>query len=158
MHAFEIWNTLSKELNHEILQAAYLHEKRLYRQVVEDLSEALRKRPQAILEIPRETRHELFKPLLALPQFNTLGSNLIIQWLGSTHTPMLALFLDTVGVAHDGKGCAESFPKDVEPARLEKACAALYEKYPPEQVSLYLHLFPAITGTAWAGMEKHIQK
>ena len=154
--AFEVWSTLSEELNHEILQAAYLHEKRLYRHAVQDLSQALHKRPQAILEVPRSLRHELFRPMLGLPHFDTLGHNLVINWLGTTKTAMLIDFLDGVGVAHDDKGCAEEFPETVSSGKLEKACDALYKKYPAEEVSLYLNLFPNITGTSW-GLEKFIR-
>ena len=158
IHAFELWGDLSKELNHQILQAAYLNEKRLYRHAVQELSGALRKRPQVILEIPRDQRHELFKPLLALPHFDTLGHNLIINWLGSVHTDMLVDFLDAAGVSHNGKGTAEEFPESVPAAKLEKACALLYGKYPAEEVTLYLKLFPNITGTSWSGLDKQIRK
>ena len=156
--AFELWGDLSKELNHQILEAAYVHEKRLYRHAVQDLSGALRKRPQLILEIPRGQRHELFQPLLALPHFDTLGYNLVINWLGTCCTAMLVDFLDAAGVAHNGKGTAEEFPESVPVARLEKACTLLYGKYPPEQVTLYLKLFPNITGAVWEGLEKQVRK
>jgi hypothetical protein len=156
MHAFEIWSKLSKELNHEILEVACLNEKRLYRHAVQDLSEALRRRPQMILELPRTARHELFQPLLGLPQYDVLGHNLIINWLRVEGESMLVTFLDEVGVGHDGHGCADEFPESMDAAKVEKACKALYEKFPAEKVSLYLQVFPNITGVDW-GVEKFIK-
>jgi hypothetical protein len=153
MRAFEIWPKLSKELNHEILEAAYLSGKPLYRHAVQELSEVLRKRPQVVLGLPRAARHELFLPLLGLPQFDVLGSNLAINWLRASGVPMLAAFLDEVGVEHDGRGCSENFPGSVDAARVERACMALYGRFPAEKVSFYLQLFPRITGTRW-GVER----
>jgi hypothetical protein len=157
MRAFEIWPKLSKELNHEILEVACLNEKKLYRHAVQDMSAMLRKRPQVILELPRATRHELFQPLLGMPQFDVLGHNLVINWLRISGEPMLVAFLDGVGLKHDGHGCAEEFPESVDASKVEQACKSLYDKFPAEKVGVYLQLFPNITGVDW-GTEKFVKK
>ncbi|MDR1146087.1 MAG: hypothetical protein LBK71_08140 [Verrucomicrobiales bacterium] len=156
MRAFEIWPKLSKELNHEILETACLHEKRLYRHTVQDLSEAMRKRMPAVLELPRATRHELFQPLLGWSKFDVLGHNLVINWLRVAGEPMMVAFLDAVEVRHDGRGCTENFPATVAAAKLATACQLLYEKFPAEKVTLYLQLFPNISGVRW-GLEQHLK-
>jgi len=157
MRAYQVWTTLPGPLNHEIWQSVYLQDKKLYRLAVQDMAEALRKRPQALLELPREARHELFRPLMGLPQFDVLGHNLVIKWLGSTRQAMLVDFLDALGIPHDGNGCAEQFPETMTVARLKKAIAALYAKHDAPAVSLYLHLFPSICGVNWPGLADHIQ-
>ena len=149
MQTYELWTTLSPALNHEILDAAYRHDKRLYREVVREAGEALRKREQLLLEMPRAERHELFRPLLGTPGFSTQDNNLVINWLRRDGVPMMALFLDTLGIPHDGEGCVERFPESVDEARLTKACATLYEKFPADRVSFYLRLFPGLSGTEW---------
>ncbi|MDR2462434.1 MAG: hypothetical protein LBD30_01485 [Verrucomicrobiales bacterium] len=156
MRAFELWAGLSKELNHEIFEAACLNEKRLYRHAVEELSEGLRRRPQVVLELPRAARHELFQPLMGLRQFDTLGFNLVINWLRKKYEPLLVRFMDGVGAEHDGHGCAEVFPQKVPAAKLERACQSLYEQFPEEAVTFYLRLFSNITGTDW-GVEQFVK-
>ena len=149
MQTYEIWATLSPALNHEILDAAYRHDKRLYRDVVREAGEVLRKRPQIILEMPRAERHELFRPLLGLPAFNVQDNNLAVNWLRCAGEPMMVLFLDTLAIPHDGHGCVDKFPPTPDEVRLARACAALYEKFPAEQVSFYLRLFPLLSDGAW---------
>ena len=148
---------LSKELNHEILEVACLNEKRLYRHAVQDLSEVLRKRPQIILELPRVARHELFRPLLGLPQFDLLAGNLVVNWLRVSGEPMMVAFLDELGIAHDGHGCVEVFPAEVEEQRVAAACGMLYERFDAEQVGLYLRLFAGISGVDW-GVERLVRE
>ncbi|MDR1191731.1 MAG: hypothetical protein LBK60_08755 [Verrucomicrobiales bacterium] len=149
MRAYEIWPGLSEALNHELLEAACLRDKRLYRKAVQDLGAALHKRAHQLLELPRAARHELLRAPLGLAKFDTLGYNLIINWLRGAGEPMLVMFLDGLGIAHDGHGCAEKFPEALADARLEQACRVLYERFPAEQATLYLRVFPNITGVAW---------
>lgn len=148
----ELWSGLSPELNHEILEAAYEGEKKLYRRVVQDLGAHLRRRPNLLLNMPRAQRHQLFLPLLGLPQCDLLAQNLVMHWLGSTQTPMLIRFLDLSGVAHDGQGFAEEFPQAVPDPKLKTAVETLYAEFDPEKVSLYLRLFPSLTGAAWENL------
>jgi hypothetical protein len=154
----ELWSGLSPELNHEILESAYEGEKKLYRRVVQDLGAHLRKRPNLLLNLPRAERHQLFKPLLGMPHCDLLAQNLIMHWLGSTQSPLLVRFLDLTGVEHDGEGFAESFPELVEDARLKKAVETLYTEFDAEKVSLYLALFPSLTGAPWDNLAPLIRE
>lgn len=158
MEINDVWNTLSEELNHEILEAACTHEKKLYRHLVNDMSANLRKRPKKVLEIPRKDRHKLFQPLLGLPQFYMLAQNLVINWLGKTEEKMLVSFLDHLGIEHDGTGCAEQFPSEIEKGKLEEGVKKLYDNFSEEKVTVYLRVFERISGINWPSLKPLIRK
>lgn len=157
MFAHQAWSHLSPELNHEVLEAACLHEKKLYRRVVQEMAQNLRRRPQMLLEMPRRERHGLFQPLLGLPQFDLAAQNLIIVWLSETQAGMLVSFLDALGIAHDGKGYADAFPESVEPERLRAAVEGIYGAHDAGRVSLYLRVLDRISGVDWPGLENMIR-
>jgi hypothetical protein len=158
MHAFEVWNTLSPGLNHQILDSACLNNKRLYRQVVDDMASNLRRRNKALLDMPRAERHKLFQPLLGLPNFYVLTQNLVMNWLVADESEMLASFLDQLGIEHDGEGCVDMFPETMDDGKLKAAVDGLYAAFPEEKVTLYLNTFDDVSGCNWAGLKDLIRQ
>jgi hypothetical protein len=150
MFAHEAWKEVTPPLNHEVLEASYAHEKKLYRRLVQEMAQNLRKRPQMLLDMPRTERHALFHPLLALPHFDLTAQNLIIVWLSETQAPMMAAFLDALGIGHDGKGYADGFPDQMEAGRLKAAVDSLYGAFPADAVGLYLRVMDRISGVDWS--------
>jgi hypothetical protein len=158
MHAIEYWNLLSPALNHEILETACLNEKKLYRRVVDDLAANLRKRPKMILEMPRQARHELFRPLLGLPHFHIITQNLMIHWLATTQVSLMNTFLDELSIKHNDAGSVDAFPAQVDKARLSAAVDKLYAGFEQEKVTAYLSVFDSISGAKWADLESMIKR
>jgi hypothetical protein len=152
MMVTEAWAALDSALNHEVLDCACLEDKKLYRRVVQEMSKNLRRRPQMLLGMPRPARHELFRPLLGLPQFETLAQNLAIRWLRERRKGMMVSFLDTLGVVHDGAGMAESFPETMEEKKLLEGARALAAAHGKEAVFFYLNIFDQICGVEWPGL------
>ena len=152
MYAYEVWNQVPQSLAHEILDTAYVHEKKLYRQLVSEMSANLRKREQFVLKMPRAERHVLFQPLLGLPNFEILGQNLFITWLGQTQEAMMVSFLDSLGIKHDGHGYAEGFPESMDDSKLKKAVDALYQAFAEDKVNVYLGVMERVSGIQWPAL------
>ena len=152
MYAHEVWKSVPAALTHAVLETAYVHEKKLYRQLVSEMSANLRKREQFVLKMPRAERHALFQPLLALPNFEIIGQNLFITWLGMTQETMMTAFLDHLGIKHDGHGYAEAFPESVEDGKLKKAVESLYAAYPEDKVNVYLGVMERVSGVSWPAL------
>src|SRR5579859_3081654 len=98
MHAYEAWKDISPELNHEILDAACIENKKLYRHLVDDVASALRVRSQKLLENSRKERHQKFCEFLVKPNFGILSQNLLMNWLDKNETKMLVAFLDALNL------------------------------------------------------------
>ena len=83
-----------------------------------------------------------------------LASSLLLALHLGHRRPMLAAFLDSLGIAHDNGLIAEEV--DLTPpdsARLSAAAASLYEKFPEEEVTLYLKVLMAMDDDMWGGLE-----
>lgn len=154
MYCTQAWGTISSDLNHRVLESAYLNDKKLYRRLVQDMAMNLRKRPKVVLEMPRTARHELFQPLLQLPQFEVLAQNLVIHWLSQEKREMVTGFLDHLKIPHDENGFAEDFPEDMPKGSLKKAVDRLLKEGPEEDVWFYLRIFDNLTGTEWKALEE----
>lgn len=149
MHAFQIWASLSQPLQHEILEASYFNQKKLYRMLIQDMADALRKRPLLLQTLPRNERHMLFQPILGLPNYQVLTQNLLMQWLVADQSKMMAFFLEALGIEHDGKGCADVFPAEMDEDKLKAAVEGLYAGFPEEKVTVYLRTFNVLSGSDW---------
>ncbi|MGH9487608.1 MAG: hypothetical protein ACRD04_08450 [Terriglobales bacterium] len=86
--------------------------------------------------------------LPALPE--SLASELAAHFLRERHRPMLAAFLDSLGIASNF-GFLDHHPPPPEPERLGKAVHSLLERYPDGVVRLYL-LALYWQSEAWAGL------
>ncbi|MEM9445249.1 MAG: hypothetical protein AAGA18_07825 [Verrucomicrobiota bacterium] len=158
MQACEVWSDLTPQLNHEILESAYLKNKKLYRSALDELSKQLRKRVVTIQQMPRKERHLLFQPLLGLPQLHMISQNLLMSWLGRDKIDMLSVFLDELGIEHDGAGCASSFPDSMDKKKIKAAVDKIYQDFDAAAVTLYLKTFDSLTHMQWDGVEEMIRE
>ena len=154
MHAYQIWKDLGPELNHEILDSACTENKKLYKQLLEEVSKALRVRPQKLLEASRKERHDRFHDLLGRPDFGILSQNLLMNWLDKSQRAMLVAFLDKLNLKHDGKGYVDEFPPTMDDVLLKKAVEHLYNTFEKEKVSTYLKTFDSIAACNWPLVEQ----
>jgi hypothetical protein len=113
-------------------------------------------RPKSVqaLAVERRARH--------LAQMSDVSDLLATRALIAYHLtaqrPMMAKFLDAVGLAHeDGVITAEEVPPP-EPGRLAAGVQALRAAFPADAVALYLNTLVAIDGETWGGIDAEIQK
>lgn len=149
MQAFEHWPRISQELNHTILEAAYEANKKLYRNLVQEMSSALRKRKALLQQMPRQERHLLFQPILGLPNYHVLSQNLLMNWLAEEKVDMICEFLDALGIEHDGRGFSNEFPESMDKAKLQQAVEKIYDQFEEQSVTAYLSTFDSLTGMTW---------
>ena len=86
-----------------------------------------------------KNRNELWARRLA----ETVGqegvaTGVLYAWLGNCRNAMLADFLDQLGVAHQNGLTDEDFWGQTDPEKLKTAAGALLEKYPKQEVAMYL--------------------
>jgi len=115
------------------------------------LARRLNFRPKALQSLPIERRAKM------LAQVSDLGDMVATRALIAYHfthqRPLMAAFLDALGIAHeDGLIAAEDLPAP-EPARLETAIAAIRASFPADDVDRYLHTLAALDSETWAGLE-----
>jgi len=106
-------------------------------------------RPKTVigLDIERKARH--LASIVNLPE--ALAARALIAYHLAEQRPMMASFLDALGLAHeDGLIQEDSVQPEVE--KLAPAVAAIREAYPAEDVSLYLSTLICQDPQTWASL------
>jgi len=120
------------------------------------IAAALRYRPQAVRKLPAEKRVGYL--LRAVRPDDSLAGTLLLALHLGRRAPMLADFLDHLGIAHEGGAIqAEDFespPLD----RLEEAVRGLYERFPSEEVDLYLAALIAMDPDTWSDLASIVER
>ena len=109
-------------------------------------------RPKSVQALPIERRA---KQLAHQPDVSdTIAARALIAFHMVTKRPMMAAFLDAVGIAHeDGIISAEEVPP-LDPAHLKAGVKALRDGFTEEDVTLYLQTLTALDSQTWGELEK----
>jgi hypothetical protein len=92
-------------------------------------------RPKFVLGLDPERRAKHMATLLTLPE--ALAARALVVYHLAEQREMMGSFLDALGLKHDN-GLIEDDDAKPEPEKVAPAAAALSEKYPADDVSLYL--------------------
>ena len=114
-------------------------------------------RPAFFERRPRDIRHVEMTSMLSRPRLELMAANLLRDWLMKKETPMLADFLDRLGIAHKD-GAVENLPATVEDANLQAAADLLLSKYPAEEVAIYLNAFYTMNDVRWPNLETMLKE
>jgi hypothetical protein len=110
-------------------------------------------RPQFVKKLPREKRAVY---LATLPVTQELASQLIVSYHFAHQRPMMATFLNALGVDNDNgliKEDAEVGSPSAE--QLDAAVEALRGRFPAEDVNLYLLTLQSQNPEVWGALAKH---
>lgn len=153
----EIIGFMSPDLANEILDDTFKEDKQVYKAISGEVAGALKLRPVFFEQKPRNERNKIILDMLTRPRMQATAAALLRGWLVKTEAPMLADFLDTLGIEHK-KGVVEDFPENVDEAKVNAAVDKLLEKYPQEKVLVYLNSFSAMNDAPWASLTKRLQE
>jgi hypothetical protein len=106
-------------------------------------------RPKTVigLDLDRKARH--LASIVNLPE--ALAARALIVYHLAEQRPMMAAFLDALGLAHEnGLIQEDSVQPDVD--KLAPAVAAIRETFPAEDVSLYLNTLLCQDPQTWGGL------
>jgi hypothetical protein len=148
----ELFGFMSPALAQEILTYTYETDKPLYRATLSAVAEARKLRPVFLERQPRPQRHTMMLATLSRPTLEVVTSGLLRAWLLKKHKPMLADFLDGLGIVHQ-EGVVEDLPATMDDAKIHSAVDALLAKYPPESVAVYLHAFNEMNEVEWPNLK-----
>ena len=92
-------------------------------------------RTKSVLALPPEKRSRY---LATLPNVSdTIAARALVSYHLERHRPMMAAFLELLGIAHENGLINDEEVSKPETAKLRSAAAELASKYPAEDVSLY---------------------
>jgi hypothetical protein len=146
--------TLPSALANDILLSIQKTNKKLYRTALEVMAPRMGVRVPILVEMPKAQRHAAWVRILSRPVMEVLGFNLFSTWLIETQRPLLCAWLDSLGIAHDEKGCADDFPPEPPADRLRQGIDKLLGEFDPQLVGVYLRCFNQIDETKWPALDE----
>ena len=141
MLAHEIIRALPEEKVIEMILYVRENEMDSYRAVLFSLAEARRIRPAFVQKKHRNEQAKWIHQGLCNKKQAQYAEHFLQILLMKGHQPMLVDFLDKLEIPHDGEGGLESFPEELDAAKLKSAADSLLEKYENDDVALYLNTF-----------------
>lgn len=148
----ELFGFMSSGLALQIIEFTHDANKELYRAALASVAEARHLRPLFFERTPRAQRHAEMVSMLTRPRLELTSASLIREWLMKKQTPMLADFLDSLGIPHKD-GAVEDLPKEMGDDKLRPAVEMLLGKYNHEEVAVYLNAFYSMNDVRWSNLE-----
>ena len=148
-----LWKSLTLDQRQRIARAFWLDEEAVEDQLQAALLIAQQKkfRPKTVvsLDVDRKARH--LATLGSVPD-STAARALVVYHLAEQRA-MMGAFLDALGIAHEN-GLIQDDGAKPDPEKIKPAVATLREKYPPEDVTLYLETLVSQDPETWGALRE----
>ena len=121
MQAHQLFQKISPTLSQQIINWMRTEEKNVYKAAVTTLAQQRKLRPVYITQKPRDAQTNFIVDSLKMRLTEGVGENILQVWLMKGRSEMLASFLDSIGVTHDGKGGVEGdLPSTLDAAKFPR--------------------------------------
>jgi hypothetical protein len=144
-----LWKQLSVDRRVAAAELFWSDEQSTEQQIeaVAALAAHMKFRAKSVLALPLEKKA---KYLATLPTVSdTVAARALVSYHLERQRPMMAAFLDSLGIAHEDGLISEENVSKPEPETLRTAAVALAATYPPEDVSLYFKTLVSQDPDTW---------
>jgi hypothetical protein len=114
------------------------------------IAQRIKFRLSSVKALPRDKKARHLVNLGAMSE--VIAARLLVAYHLHHQRPMMASFLDALGIAHDEGLIADEELKAPEPETLRGAARTIAAAYPAEDVSLYLSTLMWQDPETWAGL------
>jgi hypothetical protein len=148
-----LWRTMTAAQRMAASQAFWLDEQATDDQIQAVMLIAQQKkfRPKTVIELDVERKARHLAGIANLP--TGLAARALIVYHLAEQRPMMAAFLDALGLAHDN-GVIQEDTVQPEAGKLAPAVSAIRAAYPAEDVSLYLNTLVCQDPETWEELGK----
>lgn len=151
-----LWKQMPLEKRQAAAKAFWEDEHGLDQQVevIVTLARKLNFRPKSLQQLPAERRIKMLANMADVSE--PVATRALIGYHLTSERPLMAAFLDAVGIEHDnGLITAEEVPAPA-PEKLAAGVAAIKAAFPAENVRLYLHTLVVLDGDTWGALDGQI--
>ena len=106
-------------------------------------------RPKTVVSLDTERKARHLASLASLPE--GLAARALITYHLAQQRPMMAAFLDALGIGHEN-GVIQASDVKPDPQKIGSAAAHIAAQYPPESVSLYLNTLLCQDPGTWSDL------
>jgi hypothetical protein len=153
MRPARLWRTLSPDTRLAAAAAFWTDEQAALEQAeaVALIARQIKFRPKSVLTLPVERKA---KHLAGMAQVSDLlAARLLVAYHLQHQRPMMARFLDELGIAHEDGLITDEAPTAPEPGTLDKAAKALAGEFPKPDVACYFWTLLWQDPDTWGGLK-----
>jgi hypothetical protein len=132
---------MSPALAAEIFNFLQTEQKPVYKAAIQGLANQRNLRGVFIERKPPVERFPWMQAAFARKISDSLATNVLQAWLLGANKEMLCDFLDSMEIKHSDDGTVDDLPATATKEKIAAAAERLLEKYPAENVAVYLHAF-----------------
>jgi len=118
-------------------------------QAVMLISQQKKFRPKTVVSLDEDRKARHLASLLNLPE--SLAARALVIYHLAERRPMMAAFLDALGIAHEDGLIKEDAAKP-DPEKLQQAATQIADRFPPSDVALYLNTLLCQDPETWGGL------
>ena len=148
-----LWKRMSAEKRTQAAEAFWTEEDGVEQQI-EAMALIARQhsfRVKFVQALPRQKKVRYLVTLAAMP--DALAARLLVSYHLAHQRPMLAAFLEALGIEHENGLITKDPEAPPAPERLREAAATLQRVFPAEDVSLYMETLLTQDPDVWGGLE-----
>jgi hypothetical protein len=148
----KLWKKMSSERRLEAAELFWSDEQSTEQQIeaVGALAARMKFRPKSVISLPLDKKA---KYLATMPSVSdTVAARALVNYHLERQRPMMAAFLDHLGIAHENGLISEENVVKPDPATLKTAAADLSAQYPREDVVLYFSTLVSQDPDTWGSL------
>ena len=150
----QLWKQLSAERKLQAAEAFWADSNASveHAEAIIAIAQKIKFRPKSViaLSVEKKARH-----LLSVGTMSELvAARLLVAYHLASQRPMMAAFLDALGIAHEDGLINDEKIEAPTPERLEQAAKVLASSYPADDVALYLSTLMWQDPETWGGLDK----
>jgi hypothetical protein len=152
----QLWKQLSPERKLQAAEAFWHDENASVEQAeaLATIAQRIKFRIKSVIGMPTEKKA---KQLVAFPVVSELiAARLLVAYHLTHQRPMMAAFLDALGIAHEDGLISEEDIQPPDPATLKAAAKTLAASYPAEDVTLYLSTLTWQDPDTWGALSESL--
>ena len=143
---------MTSELRHKAAEVFWTDEQSTDQQIeaIGAIAGAMKFRPKSVISLPLDRKAKYLASLPVMP--DTIAARALVSYHLETQRPMMATFLDALGIAHEDGLINEDTAPTPDPEKLRAAVAQLAGQYPAPQVALYLSTLVSQDPETWKAL------
>jgi hypothetical protein len=151
--AGRVWKRMTFEQRHRAARAFWRDDTVAadQAQAVQLIAKHVKFRPKTIAGLDAEGKARHLASVPTLP--DDIAARLLVLYHLAEQRPMMAAFLDALGIAHENGLIQDSSNVTPDPAKLGPAVAVLANAYPAADVSIYLNTLLCHDPQTWGALE-----
>ena len=154
--AHELFGFMSQGLSRSIIEFTAENDRDLYRATLASVADAKKVRPVFLERKSKADRHQDMAQMLSKPRLDVAAGTLLRGWLIKKNNAMLVAFLESLGIEHKD-GAVDDLPPEMDTEKLKTAITTLLEKFPHEEVAVYLNAFYSMNEVPWPNLKEILQ-